>query len=68
MFQAATAAGYKALTLPDRQRQCRGIVVAMGTLRDPRLGTALAHACQIERRLSEILDTQAVSATCPGSG
>lgn len=64
-FQAATAADYKALTLQIASDDAGVLSWPWEALRDPRLGTALAHACQIERRLSEILDTQAVSANLP---
>ncbi len=65
LFQAATASDYKGLTLQIASDDAGVLSWPWEALRDPRLGTALAHACQIERRLSEILEPQAVSSNLP---
>ena len=65
LFQAATIADYKGLALQIASDDAGVLSWPWEALRDPQLGTALAHACQIERRLSEIRDAPAVSADLP---
>src|ERR1035441_8854973 len=65
LFQAATVADYKSLTLQIATDDAGVLSWPWEALRDPQLGTPLAHACQIERRLSEIRDASALSANLP---
>jgi Tfp pilus assembly protein PilF len=65
LFQAATAADYSRLNLQIASNHAGVLSWPWEALRDPRLGTALAQACRIERRLSEILDAPAVSPSLP---
>ncbi|MGA2150016.1 MAG: CHAT domain-containing protein, partial [Bryobacteraceae bacterium] len=65
LFLAATAADYSRLTLQIASNDAGVLSWPWEALRDPRLGTALAQACRIERRLSEILDAPAVSPNLP---
>ncbi len=61
LFQATTTADYRRLTLQIASDDPGTLSWPWEALRDPRLGTALAHACQVERRLSEIIDAAPVS-------
>jgi hypothetical protein len=65
LFQAATVADYKSLTLQIASDDAGVLSWPWEALRDPRLGTALAHACQVERRLSTIIDAPEPSAKLP---
>src|SRR5262249_45911063 len=56
LFYAATVDDYKALTLQIASDDPAVLSWPWEALRDPMLGSALAHACQIERRLSKIQD------------
>ena len=65
LFQAATAADYRALTLQIASDDPGVLSWPWEALRDPQLGTPMAHACQMERRLSEIRDAPPLSPNLP---
>jgi hypothetical protein len=63
LFLAATTADYRRLTLQIASDDPATLSWPWEALRDPQIGTPLAHACQIERRLSEIRDAPPISAS-----
>ncbi|HLK67371.1 MAG TPA: tetratricopeptide repeat protein [Bryobacteraceae bacterium] len=65
LLQEATLGGYRHLTLQIASNDPGLLSWPWEALRDPRLGTSLAHACRIERRLGEIPDRQFVSSNLP---
>jgi CHAT domain-containing protein len=65
LFQATTTADYRRLTLQIASDDPGTLSWPWEAVRDPRLGTALALACHMERRLSEIIDAPPVSPDLP---
>ncbi len=64
LFHAATAEDYSNLTLQVASDDPAVLSWPWEALRDPRLGV-LAHSCQVERRLAQILDPPKISEALP---
>jgi hypothetical protein len=65
LFQATNTADYRRLTLQIASDDPGTLSWPWEAMRDPRLGTPVALACDIERRLSEIVDAPPVSPNLP---